>query len=114
MQRSRVDCRRVPEVFHAYTAAIGACDRSGQKGAALGLLPRMRDLGLAPGIESFNAAVLACRHGGDREAAHELIYRLRAARLRPDAWTFNALLEVYGARGGMGHEALALLRETPP
>ena len=87
--------RDVPEIAHAYAAAISACAKSGQKDAALALLPRMRRNGHAPSLEAYNAAIGACHvDGGDVDGAHELMRAIRGDRLTPDTWTYNAVLKV--------------------
>ena len=94
MNRSKTR-RGVPEITHAYAAAVSACAKSAQKDAALALLPRMRRNGHAPGLEAYNAAILACHvDGGDADAEHDLMRAIRGDRLRPDTWTYNAVLKV--------------------
>ena len=72
------------DVSRAFASAIAACDESGQKEAALALLPRMDALAVPPRVEAFNAAISSCRHSGaDVELAQELFAQIRYAKLQP-------------------------------
>ena len=99
----------------AYASAVAACDKSGNMDAALEILPRMEELGVPPLNDVFVSAISACRHGRPDEqpveTAQQLLRRARLAGVGPTTANYNALLAVYRSVGGMGEEALKLLRQ---
>ena len=102
---------QLSEVGSAYAAAIAACDESEVKEEALGLLTRMESLGVPPRVEAYNAAISACRHDSDLNTAQALLSRMRKTLIGPDTTSYNALLAVVRSKGGMGEEALRLLKQ---
>ena len=110
--RQKRERAKEEDVGRAFAAAIAACDQSGQKDAAHALLPRMAALGVPPRLDALTSAISACRHGGgDAQTAEAFFAQLRRHKLAPDAACFNSLLTVFTASGGMGSEALGLLRK---
>ena len=70
---------------------------------------------MPPLNDVFASAISACRHGRPdeqpAETAQQLLRRARLAGVGPTTANYNALLAVYRSVGGMGEEALKLLRQ---
>ena len=82
-----------------YSAAIGACGRSGEYEVAIELLDEMTRAGVWPNLIVYNTAINAAAKAAKTEQAMQLFDDMLAAGLKPDTNTFWSLVKSCRRRG---------------
>jgi len=102
-----------PNVFH-YSAVISKCSKEGELPewrAALTLLKRMQNQGVAENVIPYNAAAIsACGKAGRTNTAVGLLAEVKQQGLEPDVITYNAAISAC-EKGSRTDTALDLLAE---
>ena len=75
-----------------FSAAITACERSGQWTIAKQLLEEMCTAGLEPDVIVYNAVLSAFAKGGQYERAIFLLDEMRGRGLKPDSISYSCCL----------------------
>ena len=96
---------------HLYRKAIHVLGVHGRFDEAVGLVPRLTEMGIRPSIEVYNSLINACSRQRNLEAAMSVLDSMRESGVEPDGVTYGSLMHAAG-RARQPDEALKLLAQA--